>query len=118
MNYFMPAFLLISALAGSVWAAMPKRLKTSGTLKQPYQKCRRGEALLPAFSKKLLALQQQAVNQSDFEKSQTDSIRSSKHQKDILSPPSSNTIDLFFFIGKAWKKNGTATNSRSFWMPG
>lgn len=59
MNYFMPAFLLISALAGSVWAANAQAPENIRDLETAYQKfcTRRGEALLPAFSKKLLALQ-------------------------------------------------------------
>lgn len=115
MNYFMPAFLLISALAGSVWAANAQAPENIRDLETAYQKfcTRRGEALLPAFSKKLLALQQQAVNQSDFEKAKQIQSVLQNIKKDILSPPSSNTIDPFF-IGKAWKKNGDSNEFTQF----
>lgn len=119
MNYFIPVFLLISAVADSVCTANDQAPENIRDLETVYQKfcTRRGEALLPAFTKKLLALQHQAVNQSDFEKAkQIQSILTSI-KKDILSPPSSNTIDPFF-IGKAWKKNEDSNEFTQFLDPG
>lgn len=115
MNYFIPAFLLVSAFAGSACAANAQAPESIRDLETAYQKfCfRRGEALLPAFSKKLLSLQQQAVNQSDFEKARLIQSVLQNIKKDILSPPPATTIDPFF-IGKAWKKNGDSSEFTQF----
>lgn len=115
MNYFIPAFLLVSAVADSVCAANAQAPESIRDLETAYQKfcTRRGEALLPVFSKKLLSLQQQAVNQSDFEKAKQIQSILQNIKKDILSPPSSTTIDPFF-IGKAWKKNGDRNEFTQF----
>lgn len=115
MNHFIPTPLLIPAVAASVCTASAQAPESVRDLETVYQKfcTRRGEALLPAFSKKLLVLQQQAVNQSDFEKAKQIQSILANIKKDILSPPSSNTIDPFF-IGKAWKKNGDSTEFTQF----
>ena len=115
MNYFIPAFLLVSAFAGSACAANAQAPESIRDFETAYQKfCfRRGEALLPAFSKKLLSLQHQAVNQSDFEKARQIQSVLQNIKKDILSPPPATTIDPFF-IGKAWKKNGDSSEFTQF----
>lgn len=115
MNHFIPTPLLIPAVAASICTASAQAPESVRDLETVYQKfcTRRGEALLPAFSKKLLVLQQQAVNQSDFEKAKQIQSILANIKKDILSPPSSNTIDPFF-IGKAWKKNGDSTEFTQF----
>lgn len=115
MSYFIPASLLIFAVAGSFCTASNQAPESIRDLETVYQKfcTRRGEALIPIFSKKLLTLQQQAVSQSDFEKAKQIQSVLSNIKKDILSPPLSNTIDPFF-IGKAWKKNGDSTEFTQF----
>lgn len=107
--------LLIPAVAAAVCTASDQTPENIRDLETAYHKfcARRGAALLPAFSKKLLALQQQAVNRSDFEKAKQIQSVLQQIKKDILSPPSSNTIDPFF-IGKAWKKNGDSSEFTQF----
>lgn len=115
MNYIIPAFLLFSSFTDSVCATNVQAPGSIRDLETAYQKfcIRRGEALLPAFSKKLLSLQQQAVNQSDFEKAKQIQSLLQNIKKDVLSPPPSTTIDPFF-IGKAWKKNGDSSEFTQF----
>lgn len=94
--------LLIPALAVTCPAndQIPESIRD---LEAAYHKfcTKRGEALFPPFSKKLLALQQQAVNQSDFEKAKQIQSLLASFKKDILSPPSTSSVNAFF-IGKRW----------------
>lgn len=106
MNHFILTPLLIPALAASICTASNQAPESIRDLETVYHRLctKRGEALLPAFSKKLLALQQQAVNKSDFETAKQIQSLLTDIKKDILTPPSSNSIDPFF-TGKAWEKN-------------
>lgn len=104
--------LLIPAVAAVVCTASEQTPENIRDLETAYHKfcARRGAALLPAFSKKLLTLQQQAVNRSDFEKAKQIQSILTGIKKDILSPPSPDSMDPFF-TGKAW---GLPSNKKHY----
>ena len=103
--------LLIPSLAATCPAndQIPESIRD---LETAYHKfcTKRGTELVPSFSKKLLVLQQQAVNQSDFEKAKQIQSILTGIKKDLLSPPSANSINPFF-TGKAW---GLPSNKKHY----
>lgn len=98
-------YLLASAVTATACLASDQTPESIRDLETAYnQFCtKRGTTLLTTFSKRLLALQQQAIGKSDFEKAKQIQIVLGNLKKDILSPPSTTSIDAFF-IEKPWAK--------------
>lgn len=120
MLYPYPIPLLFCAAAFSICPANAETPESIKDLETAYHKfcTKRGAALLPAFSKKLLALQQQAVSRSDFEKAKQIQAVLTDIKQDIMSPPSPAVIDPFF-TGKVWglpnnKKHYVGSSLRLF----